>query len=83
MTITNCPACGGIHFGAFECPFIKAPCAVCGAETILACSDCAINSGGKVSIHICGKEECRAAHERQHQEKVTLPPVTMDSGNGS
>ena len=64
MTIKDCPNCGGTHYGAHRCPFIKAPCAVCGADTIFACSDCGIDSGGKESVHICEKPECRDGHER-------------------
>jgi hypothetical protein len=63
MTIQNCPTCGGTHFGSNVCPFIPAPCAICGDETILACSDCAIDSGGKRSVHVCQKSECRKLHE--------------------
>lgn len=64
MTIENCPNCGGTHFGSYKCPFIKAPCIVCGEPTVLACSDCAIESGGKNSIHICSKSKCRDEHEK-------------------
>ena len=69
MTIKDCPNCGGTHYCSYTCPFIKAPCIVCGAETIFACSDCAIDAGGKESVHVCEKSECRDAHERhQHGE---------------
>lgn len=61
--IRDCPKCGGTHFGSYECPYISAPCIVCGDSTILACSDCAIDSGGKKSVHVCKKSECRDAHE--------------------
>lgn len=64
MTIQNCPKCGGTHFGSHECPFIYAPCVVCGETALFACSDCAINSGGKASVHVCQREECRDEHER-------------------
>ena len=63
MNIQNCPRCGGTHYGSVECPFKLTPCVVCGADTIMACSDCAIDSGGKTSVHVCGKSECRDAHE--------------------
>ncbi|MDB5612092.1 MAG: hypothetical protein JWP25_8992 [Bradyrhizobium sp.] len=64
MTIENCPNCGGTHFGCtYECPFTKAPCCVCGDPTILACSDCAIDSGGQTSVHVCSKGACRDEHE--------------------
>jgi hypothetical protein len=55
--------CGGTHYGSYKCPFIPGRCAVCGDETVLACSDCAINSGGTRSVHVCQKTECREAHE--------------------
>lgn len=61
--VINCPECGGDHFGSYKCPFIKAPCCVCKDPTIFACSDCAIDSGGKASVHVCGKAECRHEHE--------------------
>ncbi len=68
MTILDCPKCGGTHYGSHECPFTLAPCVVCGDETIMACSDCAIDSGGKTSVHVCRKSECRDAHEaKTHQ----------------
>src|ERR1700688_795371 len=63
MTIQNCSICGGMHFGSNECPFIESPCVVCGDMTIMACSDCAIESGGKQSVHVCKKTECRHEHE--------------------
>lgn len=63
MTIQDCPKCGGTHFGSHKCPFIEEPCAVCGDLTVLACSDCAINSGGRTSVHVCAKPECRDKHE--------------------
>jgi hypothetical protein len=59
----NCPKCGGVHFGSYECPFISLPCVICGDETVLACSDCAIESGGKISVHVCNKSTCRDQHE--------------------
>jgi len=62
--VENCPDCGGTHFGSHACPYIKAPCIVCGAETVWACSDCAIDAAGKRSTHICKKTECRDVHER-------------------
>lgn len=65
MTIRDCPTCGGTHFGSHKCPFIEAPCVVCGEMTIMACSDCAIDSGGKERVHVCGKSTCRDAHENQ------------------
>src|SRR6266536_3464743 len=72
MTIQKCPTCGGMHFGSNECPYIEAPCVVCGNPTILACSDCAIESGGKSSVHVCAKEECRHEHEFwQHRAQST------------
>ena len=62
--IQNCSKCGGMHIGHSKCPFISKPCVVCEDETILACSDCAIELGGKHSIHICNKNECRNKHEK-------------------
>lgn len=46
MVIRNCPNCGGEHWGSTKCPYIEAPCVVCGDMTVMACSDCAIDSGG-------------------------------------
>lgn len=63
MTIKMCPCCGGDHYGSNKCPFIEAPCVVCGDMTVMACSDCAINSGGRESVHVCVKPECRDRHE--------------------
>lgn len=69
MTIKNCPNCGGDHWGTNKCPFTKAPCIVCGVQTIYACSDCAIDSGGKSAVHVCGQKECQDAHEVSHLQK--------------
>lgn len=70
MTILDCPKCGGIHYGSHECPYTSAPCVVCGEQTVMACSDCAIDSGGKVSVHVCARSECRDTHEREkHSSK--------------
>ena len=69
MTIINCRNCGGDHHGSNVCPFIEAPCVVCGDMTIMACSDCAIDSGGKTSVHVCMKEKCRKRHETTHAPK--------------
>ncbi len=68
MIVQNCPACGGMHIGSRDCPlvFVLEPCVVCGDQTILACSDCAINSAGKMSVHVCKKPQCRDAHELSH-----------------
>lgn len=63
MTILNCPKCGGTHYGSVECPYISAPCVICGKETILACADCGIDSAGKVTVHICGNVACMRQHE--------------------
>ena len=76
MTILNCQNCGGTHYGSLECPFKKAPCVICGSDTILACSDCAINSGGKTSVHVCEKAECRDAHE-QADHPMTEPKMEL------
>lgn len=40
------------------------PCVVCGDLTVMACSDCAIDSGGKTSVHVCTKSACMTWHER-------------------
>lgn len=67
MAILNCSYCGGTHYGSNNCPFIPAPCIICGTETVMACSDCAIDSGGKNSVHVCNDTDCRDKHEiRQH-----------------
>ena len=63
MTILNCGTCGGTHYGSHECPFTERPCIVCGAQTVMACSDCAIDAGGKMSAHVCGRRECMETHE--------------------
>jgi hypothetical protein len=63
MIIRSCPTCGGAHYGSLKCPCIEAPCVVCGDPTILACSDCAIDSGGRGSVHVCSKTACRDKHE--------------------
>ena len=62
MTITDCPKCGGTHYGSHECPFNSAPCVVCGEQTISGCVDCAIET--RRSVHVCKKAECRREHER-------------------
>lgn len=69
--MTPCPNCGGQHFGmtnAAPCPFIAAPCVECGAPTVLACSDCAIESGGRDRVHVCDRRECRYQHEAAHRD---------------
>lgn len=67
MIIKDCPNCGGTHYGSITCPYLSDPCVVCGRETILACSDCAIDSGGKASIHVCSFNTCRTQHEAMHE----------------
>jgi len=74
----SCPNCGGIHFGTrFDnCPFIKAPCEICGTPTIYACSDCKIDTG--VSVHVCEKTFCQTQHDKKfgspsHCLKVFIP----------
>ena len=66
MTILNCVRCGGTHYGSYECPYIEKSCDVCGENTVLACSDCAIDSHGTCSVHICNNSECRDKHEATH-----------------
>ena len=61
IVASDCPNCGGTHFGTPKCPFTKAPCVICGDDTIMACSDCAIDTGK--SVHVCTKSECRDRHE--------------------
>ena len=78
MTIRNCPKCGGNHFGTFECPYILSPCVICGVDTILACSDCAIGSS-KPSVHVCNKSGCRDRHER---EAHATPPAPGSGEEG-
>jgi hypothetical protein len=64
MTMRDCPQCGGTHIGSFTCPFTSSPCVVCGDATVMACSDCAIESGK--SVHVCVKSTCRDQHEAGH-----------------
>jgi hypothetical protein len=73
MTIRNCRNCGGNHFGSHKCPYISTPCVICGADTIMACSDCAIDSGGKQIVHVCGNGACRDAHEQTRHTAETKP----------
>lgn len=63
MTIRDCPNCGGTHFGSSKCPYIAELCVICGDETVLVCSDCAIDSHGTISVHVCSKPGCREVHE--------------------
>lgn len=76
MTIKNCPNCGGTHYGSNRCPYNKEPCAVCGADTINACSDCAIDSAGMKIVHVCVKSECRDAHEAAIHEPANKASET-------
>lgn len=55
-----------IQFGGF----VLSPYTVCGEETTLACSDCAIDSGGVNRVHVCSKPECRDRHEAEHHAKT-------------
>lgn len=63
-----CANCGGRHYGdpPGYCPYISSPCVICGESTIYACSDCAIDNGGKKSVHVCEKGECQRKHEKLH-----------------
>ncbi len=63
MTILECENCGGTHYRSYVCPYISAPCVICGDATIYACSDCAINAGGRGSVHVCRKSSCQDQHE--------------------
>lgn len=79
MTIDNCSNCGGTHYGSHQCPYKSLPCVVCGIATIFACSDCAINSGGKKTVHVCEKAHCKDSHEKDvhhHGVALTLNKVT-------
>jgi hypothetical protein len=74
----SCPNCGGTHFGSYECPFTSSPCVICGQPTVYACSDCAIESGGQASVHVCNRTPCLDEHERlnpQHPKMETLNAV--------
>lgn len=79
MTIINCPNCGGTHYGSLKCPYTKEPCVICGDMTVLACSDCAIDSGGKEAVHVCEKRECRDKHEAEKHSSVTTPSPAAPS----
>lgn len=84
--LENCPKCGGTHIGSYECPFVSKPCVVCGVDTIFACSDCAINSGGRNSVHVCNKTECRDVHEALiHPDPPTTqePSYVVDAVKGA
>ena len=70
MSIENYPNCGGTHIGHDKCPFTLAPCSVCAEPTILACSDCAIETGK--SVHVCKNVECRLAHDQRHPSHAAL-----------
>lgn len=61
MKIENCSVCGGTHYGSYKCPFTLKPCAICGTDTIFACSDCQIDGS---NVHVCDKAECRHTHEK-------------------
>lgn len=74
MTIENCAHCGGTHIGSNKCPFIEEPCVICGDATVMACSDCAIDSWGRNSVHVCKKRECRERHEITAHAPQENPP---------
>jgi hypothetical protein len=38
-------------------------CHVCKQQTLSACADCQINFSA--TVYVCGKRECREAHERK------------------
>ena len=73
MTIKDCPTCGGTHYGVIKCPYILAPCVICGAPTIYACSDCAIDAAGRASVHVCSQSGCMDAHEAQAHAPAGSP----------
>jgi hypothetical protein len=63
----NCPKCGGLHYPKWDdCPYTFKPCVICGKETHWACSDCAIDSGGKEAVHVCENPVCQKTHEEKH-----------------
>lgn len=64
-----CENCGGMHYGHNKCPFTNSACVVCGDLTIMACSDCAIDTGQ--SVHICTKIACRDQHELTHHTQIS------------
>ncbi len=41
----------------------KKVCHVCGDQTLLCCSDCAINFSA--AVRVCKKTDCRNEHERK------------------
>jgi hypothetical protein len=82
MTIRNCPICGGDHFGFNKCPYIEKPCSVCGEPTILACSDCAIESGGTKTVHVCKRLECRDKHEKDNPQHPKMMAGSGSLGEG-
>ncbi len=67
-----------MHFGSHKCPFIEEPCSVCGEPTVLACSDCAIETGGKNPVHVCYRVVCRDEHERRNPQH---PKILAGSGS--
>ena len=56
----------------------KHKCHVCGTQTNLACSDCAIDLG--VTVYVCSKTECRDQHERKcgHALRAELEQARQD-----
>ncbi len=78
----RCENCEGFHFGSPKgyCPYIKRRCVVCGEETIYACSDCAIDSGGKVSVHVCEREACQRDHNQLHPDRKPQDLMTHVKG---
>ena len=79
MTIKDCPTCGGTHYGINKCPYVLAPCVICGAPTIYACSDCAIYAAGLASTHVCPHPECQDIHENQcHINDPDLDVIGVD-----
>lgn len=80
MTIKDCSACGGTHYGSYKCPFLV-PCVVCGDETVMRCSDCSIDSGGRARIAVCTKSECRDEHEKIHPDVVHMATDADGGGN--
>jgi hypothetical protein len=53
--------------GAARWPPSVRQCTICNHTTVLACSDCKIDTG--TTVYVCPHPECRRAHERTHKAK--------------
>jgi hypothetical protein len=56
---------------------VGGPCSVCGTATILACSDCRIDTGGMV--YVCSRRICR----EEHDKVCTRKPVVLSRYPGN